>query len=246
MSILRINSARQQPELSPSVEAELLAQLAALGARWPIAIFLRIRRSARVNHQQLDRLRRLIGKAKRGRDGLGANPFNLHRVAALDAAIVEMSATRDWVRETQQEIGRSLLDLAPAVDGITTLDERLELLNCNPADRADLYKLNDPDLGMVHLIAVYCVEDSAEHRDDEWNDRPLHAAVNAEMHRVMFNTPEGRVASDKLFDGLFAPGGLFEGVPTYYRQPDGTMLRKAPSLTVHDATGSRVVERSPS
>lgn len=150
------------------------------------------------------------------------------------------------IRSHVQHIGAVLIDLAPEIDKMTTLSQRLELLNCNRADRTDLGQSDETDLGMMHLMAVYCIEDSAEHRSDEWNDRPLHEAVNAEVHRVMFSTPEGKVASKGLFDELFSPGGMFEKVPRYYRQPDGAMLRQAPPLTVHDADGSRVVERKPS
>jgi hypothetical protein len=64
--------------------------------------------------------------------------------------------------------------------------QRLELLNCNPADRAHL---DAPEIGLINLIAVYCVEDSAWHRGDDFNDRPLFNAVNAEIMRVLFKMP---------------------------------------------------------
>lgn len=209
----------------------------------PIAEFFRIRLMARSAHDAEAGYNIQLRLMQRARARLAAAPFNTHRVAQLDAHISDIKAEFKIVRDHMRDIGSFLIDLAPAIDAITTLDQRLELLNCNHADRS---RIDEPDLGMVMLMAAYCVEDSAEHRNDEWNDRPLHTCVNAEMHHVMFHTAEGRELSDKLFDGLFAPGGMFEGMPKYYRQADGTMLRQASPLTVHDAAGSRVIERTPS
>jgi len=217
-----------------------------MGISSPIDAFHRARRNARIEYEKLEKAHRLIRVNNRAKSMLGDSPFNTARIAALDAEIAIVEVERKKMREQQELLGRALVDLAPWIDATTTLDQRLELLNCNCADRAELGQLGEANPGMVHLIAVYCVEDSAAHRNDEWNDRPMHAAVNAEMHRVMFRTPEGKAASEGLFDELFAPGGMFEKAPKYFEQPDGTMLRQAPPLTVHDATGSRVIERKPS
>ena len=208
-----------------------------------VVFFFHLRMLARGLHEELESLRTDARRARRERSRLEANPFNAHRIGLWDQYISRTDAFVKNSREALRLTGRDLIDLAPQVDAMTTMTDRLDLLNCNSADRADL---PEPDIGLVQLIGVYCVEDSAEHRNDEWNDRPLHAAVNAEVQHVMFDTPEGRAASDKLFAGLFAPGGMFESVPKYYLQPDGTMLRQAPPLTLHDASGSRVIERTPS
>lgn len=209
----------------------------------PIVAFMRLRLMARSAHELQSSYRWLCRLAERARSRLEGGPFNAHRITQLDEQIAAINAELKVIRDHVQHVGAVLIEIGHEIDKVTTLEQRLELLNCNHADRGDI---EESDCGMVLLMAAYCVEDSAFHRNDQWNDRPLHAAVNAEIHRVMFKTPEGRVASDKMFGELFAPGGLFEGVPTYYRQPDGTMLRKAPSLTVHDADGSRVIERKPS
>jgi hypothetical protein len=243
MSIL---ATAPQPLLTQSEEDRILEKCVALGDALPRVLFLQMRRNARTAHTQIETQRWRLSAARRTKAQLGASPFNSHRVEQLDAWIAESTEFMHSLKRMQEAIGRSLIDLAPSIDRGTTLDERLELLNCNRADRADLDKFDYADLGMVYLMAVHCVEDSAEHRNDEWNDRPLHTAVNAEIHRVMFRTPEGKAASDGLFDELFAPGGMFEKVPKYYEQADGTMLRQAPPLTVHDAAGSRVIERKPS
>ena len=212
----------------------------------PIVAFLRLRWMARSAHEIEMSYQDLLRLSRKARARLVAGHFNAHRIAELDANAKGIADELKTIRAHIEHVGAVMIDLAPEIDKVTTVGQRLELLNCNRADRADLGKLDQSDLGMVHLMAVYCVEDSAEHRNDEWNDRPLHTAVNAEIHRVMFRTPEGKAASDGLFDELFAPGGMFEKVPKYYKQADGTMLRQASPLTVHDAAGSRVVERKPS
>ncbi|WP_371767518.1 hypothetical protein [Massilia sp.] len=207
------------------------------------ATFLIVRHYARSIHQNIANVRAKIAKAKRQASLIDDSPFNRHRKKLMSDYIESLSALARTHRESQQRFGRFIIDMAPSIDAVTTMTQRLELLNCNPADQADL---TEPDIGLVELIAVYCVEDSAAHRRDEFNDRPLHAAVNAEILRFMRETREGRAASEKIFDEAFAPGGIFHGMPTYYLQPDGTMKRKAPALVLYEASGSRVIEREPS
>lgn len=203
--------------------------------------FVLVRHYARANHERIAETRDLLCRIERIAECYKDSPFDKHR---LKEANFHRKAVQDHLQtiyRAQESMGRIITDMAPRIDAITTMEQRLELLNCNPADRTHL---DETDIGLVHLIAVYCVEDSAAHRRDRLNDRPLHAAVNAEMIRVMFDTPEGRAARKPITDALFAPGGLLHGVPTYYRQPDGSMKRKAPALALHDAAGSRVIERT--
>lgn len=208
----------------------------------PIVAFMRLRHMARVMLKVRSDYYDLLRQLNRARARLEGSPFNAHRISEIDKATTPIKAELEAIRKHFEQMGAVLIDLAPKIDRMTTLEQRLELLNCN---HADTDHIDGSDIGMVMLMAAYCVEDSAQHRGDEWNNRPLHAAVNAEMQRVMFKTAEGRAASDQMFDKLFAPGGMFEAVPRLYRLPDGTILRQGPALTVHDASGSRVVERMP-
>jgi hypothetical protein len=205
--------------------------------------FAVVRHFVRANDDRLQRVRAELARVRRLAGRLDGSPFNKHRIDQVNDYATTLKELLALTREAQQKLGRIVIDMAQRIDAETTMEQRLEILNCNPADRADL---PEPNIGLVELVGVYCVEDSAAHRGDEFNDRPLHAAVNAEIHRVMFDTPEGRAASKPIFDAAFAPGGIFHGLSTYYRQPDGTMKRKAPSLVLHDAAGSRVIERTPS
>ena len=204
--------------------------------------FVLIRHYARANRDRIEDARTLLKRAERIAGHSKASPFDRQR---LKQANDDVAALRDHLQSiyrAEEKLGRIIIELAPHIDAVTTMQQRLELLNCNPADRD---RLDESDIGLVDLIAVYCVEDSAAHRRDEFNDRPLHVAVNAKIHRVMFRTPEGRAASKPLMDAAFAPGGLLHAVPIYHRQPDGTMKRQAPALVLHDAAGSRVIERTP-
>lgn len=236
------STTKARPVIDPSLREKLHAELKQLGLSGPIAAFFRLRRNARVVHENLEMAYQLLSMGKRTRARMEKSPFNHVRIAALNVEIADVERERDVLWGQRNILGAALIELAPFIDEITTMQERLELLNCNLADRSDL---SEPDIRMMLLMGAYCVEDSAEHRGEDWNNRPLHSAVNAEMHRVMFDTPEGRVASDQMFDKLFAPGGMFEAVPRLYRLPDGTIIRQGPPVTVHDATGSRVVERIP-
>lgn len=208
----------------------------------PLTDFAIIRHYARANRaRRADakaQLRSIVQIAAQYRE----SPFDRHRLKKANAHMDTILEHLRSIRRADQALGRLIYELAPRIDAMTTMEQRLELLNCNVADRAEL---DEPNIGLIELIAAYCVEDSAAHRRDQYSDRPLYNAVNAEMMRVMFRTPEGRAASKPIMDSAFEPGGILHGVPTYYRQADGTMKRKAPSLVLHDAAGARVIEREP-
>lgn len=207
-----------------------------------LAQFVTLRHFIREVFYEIERVGMEWRHAKRIAGHLAKSPFDKHRLDQVNEYVEQLDTYRKELRGRKQRLGRMVIDLAPFIDAVTTMDERLDLLNCNVADRS---RLPSEDTDLVHLIAVYCVEDSAAHRRDEFNSRPLHSAVNAEIHRVMFDTPKGRAASSRMFDEAFAPSGPLYGVPTYRMKQDGTVQRQGPALVVHDASGSRVVERGP-
>lgn len=209
----------------------------------PLTEFIVIRHFVRANDA---RMKRLWAEEKRVRkllERLAWSPFNKHRIEQVNEYVAAVAELRKLARSAEQRLGRIVIDVALRIDAATTMEQRLELLNCNPADRADLI---EPDIGLVELISVHCVEDSAAHRADEFNNRPLHSAVWAEIIRSMRDTPEGRAASARFMDEALAPGGLLYGVRTGHLQPDGVLKLQAPALVLHDASGSRVIERTPS
>lgn len=208
----------------------------------PLTEFAIIRHYVRTNFARQDEAVSLLKRIERIVEHYKKSPFDRHRLKEATAHLEAVREHLQTVYRAGESLGRIIFELAPRIDAVTTMEQRLELLNCNVADRG---RLDEPNIGLLELVAVYCVEDSAAHRGDEFLDRPLFNAVNAEMHRVMFRTPEGRAVSKPIMDAAFEPSGILHGVPTYYRQPDGTMKRKAPSLVLHDAAGSRVIEREP-
>ncbi|WP_332848691.1 hypothetical protein [Massilia sp. S19_KUP03_FR1] len=157
----------------------------------------------------------------------GASPFNQDRIAKIDSEIADVRVHSTALRDVLRDAGKVLIQVGDQIDSETTLEQRFELMNCNVADRPTI---DDEHSGMVYLMGVYCVEDSAQHRCDQFNDRPLHAAVNAHIHHQMFSTPEGRKVADEIFDEMLAPGGLLEKVSTYTRSSDGPMHRNPPRL----------------
>ncbi|MDC8759051.1 hypothetical protein [Janthinobacterium fluminis] len=170
-----------------------------------------------------------------------ASPFNANRVALLRAEADEIKPRFRRAMEMQRKIGAVLLNNAANLDAATTLEQHFELLNTNVADRADV----PAGTGLTHLVLVYCVEDSAAHRGEDWHDAPMGNAARWAVFHKMATTPEGKVAMDEMWEKEAAPGGLFEGMfATYHRQPDGNMRRAPPRLTVVGATPSTTEQRS--
>lgn len=171
-----------------------------------------------------------------------ATAFNGHRVAMLRKSAAMISAARDELREQSHVIGGGLMSIVSAFDAATTLAQRCDILNVNLADRG---ALSEKD-GLVNIVLLHALEDSAFYRGSEWNDGPLFNAIRWEMMRVMTETAEGRNASAQLWEIALAPGGALYGMLTYVQRSDGSMLRKAPDLTLHDQEGARIVRRKPS
>lgn len=170
-----------------------------------------------------------------------ASPFNTHRVALLRAEADEIEPRYRRAMEMQREMGAILINGAAEIDAATTLEQRFELLNTNVADRADV----PAGTGLAHLVLVYCVEDSAAYRGEDWRDAPMGNAARWAVLDKMTNTPEGKVAMDALWDKETASGGLFEGLfARYYRQPDGSMRRAPPRLTVVSSNPSTIEQGS--
>ncbi len=155
---------------------------------------------------------------------IDGNPFNATRIAALTShADVLVSRCRERT-SLSKDIAIVLLDGFPFLDLVTTLSERCNWLNVNVADRAGL---SEED-GFVNLIYLHGLEDSAEHRDEDFKDGPLFRAVMLIMVDFLCNTPEGK----KVGDSLWEPGGLFESVPKYQKNSDGELVRLPPNLRV--------------
>jgi hypothetical protein len=114
-----------------------------------------------------------------------------------------------------------MLHFCPQIDQVLTFGDRCAVLGANRADLADV----PIDASLSHLITVYGVEDSATRRGDDFRQEPLFRVTMPVMIDFICNTREGRAVGDTLF----APGGMFEFVPTY-RKTGGKAIRQPPKL----------------
>lgn len=198
-----------------------------------ISIFLWMRRAIRQDQAVMDALWDDIRYLRRHAKLLDqASPFNASRAATLRDEADLIQADYDLVRDDCRRLGAALMAGAWEVDEATTFDERCEILNINVADRAQL----PADCGLVHMFSAYGLEDSAQRRRMAWKSGPLYSAVQIEIYRVLLETEAGRAASQELWEKATGPGGMFEDLPLYDQQPDGTMKRRPPKLRVVSTT----------
>lgn len=158
--------------------------------------------------------------AKLEKDG---TPFDTDRIGKANVSIFELERYCSRRHEFIKKCGRMLAEFAPAIDAVLSLQERCDLLNINVADRADLTEGD----GIVHLIHVHHLEDSAEHRGEDFATGPMHWALALFFADWLCDTNEGKQVADEV---LWGPGGMFEFLPTYTRQADGSFTRNPPPL----------------
>ncbi|ACO80203.1 hypothetical protein AvCA_40680 [Azotobacter vinelandii CA] len=75
------------------------------------------------------------------------------------------------------------------------------------------------------------------YRGEDFKRGPLFEACIEAMGHFIRTAPKGTLPDP------FGPDGPLYGAPVRMVQPDGTVTIKRPDLTVHDASGSRVVKR---
>jgi hypothetical protein len=152
------------------------------------------------------------------------SPFDGARIRALEAAAVNLATACGPLRESLRECGKQLSHAASTIDAGTTLAQRCEILNVNTADRADLTESD----GLIKIIYLRGLEDSAANRKAEDKNGPLFQASQLVFIDFLMNYEEGR----KLGDSLFQPSGMFADVPTFKQAADDTMKRQPPRLHV--------------
>jgi hypothetical protein len=170
-----------------------------------VMAFIYLRRSIRQRQAILNRatatrttLLRLARKLDAG------SPFDQARAAIYRARHAAMDTLWHAELHHRRELGRELLAMAPQFDAATNFEQRLELLNVNVADRADIR----PGAGLSLLIAGHYVEDSAARRGEHHQSGTLYAAVQLEIIVTLTSTPEGRAAADKVMVDLFGQLGV--------------------------------------
>lgn len=176
------------------------------------------------------------------------------QIAAAKAAL-PFTATKLAELERQQEDKREVRkhNLLAIADWLRRNDSVLvglygfhgicDLLAVNPVHRDEVKEYVSEASGTITAIAfIGGLEDSAStmsgRNKPDWKDGPLFNAFHRQMMQTMEENPGA-------MPDPFAPDGPFYGTPTYTRMPDGTMVRNAPTVTVHDAKGSKVVKGKP-
>jgi hypothetical protein len=188
-----------------------------------IAIMRRtIRRTIALHDQQRGIARRCRRQARKLRGYAG--PFDGARIAAWEAAADDAAAGCKTMRECLKTSGRLLTKTARMFDAGLTLEQRCEILNVNKAHRGDLTGAD----GLIEIVYMHGLEDSAARVKDDWKDGPLFQAAQEVFMDFLTNTAEGQ----KLGDSLFERGGMFADVPLYTPGPDGTMKSLPPRLYV--------------
>lgn len=211
----------------------------------PVMRFIALRMMATAGARNLDAIRQELRMIRRFLKKIDTDsPFNSTRIFAANAELARLEGLRDFCKEVECKIGRAIIDTGRELDDLLTFEEMCDLLEVNAADRNAISSCEFTDKrDFMTIASMFGADHSATYRGDGFKDGPVYWAIHGEIMRVMFETPEGREASDRMWKKLFQPGELFHGMPTYYRQPDGTFARKSADLTVHDASGARVVQR---
>lgn len=192
-----------------------------------------LRRCCAIREEVCDIRHALRRKARKLRQHL---PFTAQRVEALELLAHDYNADRlASVRTILVAYGESLiLDRDGYMDALG-FEAVCDLLNVNRVDREQARAEGVADLS--GLVFIHNLEDSASHRGEDTKRGPLFEACYAAMGEFIRTAPEGTLPDP------FAPGGPLYGAPVHELHPDGSMTTKRPALVVHDANGSRVVER---
>lgn len=141
----------------------------------------------------------------------------------LDRALSLKPMVLDWAK--------TFMRFAPAINAALSLEDLCAILNINQADRPRMAEVDDH--GMVSLIAVLGLEDSAQYRRPrDYKAGPMATAISMLMTEFILTTDEGQAFADEQFE----PGGFFESVPLYSVGPDGAMKRMPPRLRVVKAS----------
>lgn len=197
------------------------------GCMFALAELRHCARYAAITADALHALNRADSRAERILRERGG-PFDLRQADVIAARIKHRREVTEPSRAERRRIGETLFGIASEVDAMVPRDVLLDLLNVNPVDRA---KLEDGD-GLVEIVFGRGLENSAEHRHKDYRDGPLFQAAQARcMHEMIHNC----ALRQSMDDALFGKGGMFEFLPRYTQQPDGTMRRLPPPLRAADA-----------
>lgn len=189
-----------------------------------LKMLVRVRYVLLGQHQQAEQLRVSKNHLRRAVAIWEGRPFMAARIEQAQADIATLDEPLGRMRAFRRDVAGFLPELCRAADDLLTLEQKLDVLNVNAADRVGL----EPDARMMDLIFRHALEDSAARRGQDFNDAPLFNVALLVFRDFLTKTPEGKAFGDAQFE----PGGMFERLPTYKRQPSGSMTRNPPRLRV--------------
>ncbi|QQE85353.1 hypothetical protein [Pseudomonas putida] len=224
---------RMKPE-----HARRLLELANRGNVEPLISLIIARRAAR--HMCAEREHDHAYYAEQIKVASTGLPFTASKVKELEA---QREARRKSRRNNFLVIADWLLRADDYLTIVHGLDTILDVLSVNPVHRAEAAEYAAEARGTLSGVAfVAGLEDSAStksgRKEPDFKNGPLFNACMRQFEQMLLDNPGA-------LPDPFAPGGPFYGIPTYTQMPDGSMVRNSPTVTVHDAEGSRVVTGKP-
>lgn len=182
-------------------------------------------------HAERRQLRRQAGKLRQ------FEPFTQQQADTLEQEARDHRASElESLRAALLGYGRLILNDPDGTAEALGFDTLADLLNINRVDQEQARREGWRSLS--ELVAIYALENSAERRKGERGAAsPLYQACKLAMMQLIIEAPA------ELLPDPFAPGGPFYGSTVRVMKPDGSMATKRPALVVHDAEGSRVIER---
>lgn len=124
------------------------------------------------------------------------------------------------IRSCVREIGKLLMHY-PATGFPQAL--LLDLLEVNQADRKQI----KPDDGLVELVYLHGLEQSACYRGDDSAQGPFARAIVSYLRHKLSHDDEMKKQANAL---LYGKGGMFEFLPMYEKNERGEMVRQPPPL----------------
>lgn len=215
-----------------------LSDLVVLPHLSPRSRLIVVRRIARESHAQWEETRFFFDRElEETRAGL---PFTAKK---LENVKVLRRQARDQHTKTLYHIGEWLYENDALLTERYGFDGICDVLEVNPTHRSEALEYADNKSRAISAVAfVSGLEESASRqsgrRKPDFKDGPLFKVFLEMMMKLMKDKPE-------CMPDPAAPGGPLYGVPTYARQPDGSMVMNTPAVTVHSATGSKVVKSKP-
>lgn len=218
--------------------AARLSDLVVLPHLSPRSRLIVVRRIARESQAQWEETRfffdRELEEARAG------HPFTARK---LESVKVLRRQARDQHAKTLHHIGEWLYENDALLTALYGFDGICDVLEVNPTHRPEVLEYADNKVRAISAVAfVSGLEESASRqsgrRRPDFKDGPLFKVFLEMVMKLMKDKP-GCMPDPTV------PGGPLYGVPTYTRQPDGSMVMNTPAITVHSATGSKVVKSKP-